>query len=156
MLRTYLFLILLFYILFLSNVNCKLFPIAVRLPLNGTPPDMGGSLWPKPNEQEFYSNQFYIDKNSFSYSVGSELNVCEKDIVEKLWSHYQNIFFPPRLAYEAPNKVDIVLKKVLFNLKTKSDYSKMKLPECAEKYYPFIQDIDSESCKNIKLFFILK
>ncbi|CAF0912542.1 unnamed protein product [Brachionus calyciflorus] len=138
-------LLLFVFIVFIYNVNCILFPIAVRLPLNGTPPDMGGSLWPKPNFQEFKNEQFYIYKRNFSLVLCPELNNCERDIIEKLWSHYQNVFFTPKLPNESPNNAENILKTVSFRIKPENKKSKFKLSECEDKYYPFIQDTETES-----------
>ncbi|RNA14481.1 beta-hexosaminidase subunit beta-like [Brachionus plicatilis] len=134
----------LFVLLYLAQTDCKLYPIAVRLPLNGTPPDLGGSLWPRPNFQRFGPERFFIDKN-FKIELDSGLNVCEKDLLEKLWVHYQSVLYPPKLKFQAPASSDLVLKSISFKLITNSP--EFILSSCAEKYYPFIQDTETESYK---------
>ena len=127
----------------MAQADCKLFPIAVRLPLNGTPPDLGGSLWPRPSFQQFTNERFFIDKN-LKLDLDLNLNACERDILKKLWNHYQNIFYPSKLDYQAPESTEPVLKSIYFQLKTTSP--SILLSSCSEKYYPFIQDTQTESC----------
>lgn len=140
------YLINLLILLFLVQADCKLYPIAVRLPLNGTPPDLGGSLWPRPNFQQFGAERFYIDKK-LQLILDPGLNDCEKDILGKLWDHYQSVFYPPKLELRAPASADPILKSVYFQLNSVSPV----ITSCPENYYPFIQDTQTESCTNFVL-----
>lgn len=143
------YLINLIILLYVAHADCKLFPIAVRLPLNGTPPDLGGSLWPRPNFQQFTTETFFIGKN-LKLDLDSFLNVCERDILEKLWDHYQNIFYPSKLDYQTPESTEPVLKSIYFQL-TSASAPILFSSSCSESYYPFIQDTQTESCNFFNL-----
>ncbi len=139
-------------ILFLSSlIECKLYPIAVRLPLNGTAPNIGGSIWPKPTELTSTSDFMFIDRDSFEISLAQNLDPCEKDIIEKLWLRYKNVLFPPKFSFEKPEKNDLIVKKLVFELeknKNEKKFQAKNLNSCPDTHYPFIQDTETESCKH--------
>lgn len=130
-----------------TQSDAKLFPIAVRLPLNGTPPLSGASLWPMPVMLDVQGNHFFIDKSKLSMKQ-TNLNRCELDIVQKLWSHYQNVIFPPKLPYKPPGSNDPKMNSVIFSLHHQSS-DLAQNQDCSKAYYPHIQDNDDESCKEI-------
>jgi hypothetical protein len=138
---------------YLNTINCILYPLAVRLPLNGTPPDLGGSVWPKPVELESTLDYMTIDKDAFEIDLKNSLNECEQDIISKLWTRYRNILFPPKLAYQKPAFTDKRLKVLIFEL-NESNSRKVdirNLDDCPKHYYPFIQDTETEACKLSKI-----
>lgn len=118
--------------------------LAVRLPLNCSPPELGASLWPKPVHQDSDLTYAFINKNLFKIGIDSNLNVCERDIIEKLWKHYENILFPPKLAYDLPDPFDKQINLLKFTLKQKSPEEIVQ--NCASKYYPLIEDTETEAC----------
>jgi hypothetical protein len=128
---------------FISLTSAKLFPIAVRLPLNGTPPDNGASLWPHPVSLDVRAESFFIDKEKFSMR-SVNLNRCEREIIESLWSHYQNVFFPPKISYSRPNSADTKLNTVVFTLSAANSIGNGVV--CSNEYYPLFEDTETESC----------
>lgn len=132
---------------YLNVINCILYPLAVRLPLNGTPPDLGGSVWPKPVELESTQDYMIVDKDAFEVDMKNSLNECEQDIIGKLWVRYRNILFPPKLAYQKPAFTDKRLKVLIFELNQPSLNKIDNLDDCPKHYYPFIQDTETEACE---------
>lgn len=132
-----------FLLLKLSPMACKLFPIAVRLPLNGTAPDLGGSIWPKPSQMTSHTEFMFIDRDSLQINFGKNVGKCEKEIIEKLWSRYKNILYPPKFSHQKPSTSELQLKKLVFNLETPS--SKSKSEPCSKAFYPMIQDTEAEA-----------
>lgn len=130
-----------------SPSDAKLFPIAVRLPLNGTPPESGASLWPMPVMLDVEREHFFIDKSKLSMTQ-TNLNKCELEIVQSLWSHYQNVIFPPKLPYRSPGSNDPQMNSVVFSLHHQSKSLKEN-EECSKTYYPYIEDTEEESCRII-------
>ena len=142
-----------FFVCYLSYIliktECKLFPLAVRLPLNGTPAELGASLWPKPVSHQFTSSLTVIHKDLFNIKYHLSLNGCEQEILEKLWStKYKHVLFPPKLPYEYPSKSEPQMNLVVFELIKKESNEKRHLKSCSTSYYPFIQDTQAESCWN--------
>jgi len=123
--------------------TCKLFPIAVRLPLNGTAPDLGGSIWPKPLQMTSYADHMFIDWDTFQISYSQHLDKCQREIIENLWLRYKNILRPPKFLYQKPSTQDNQLKRLVFDLEKFS--SKAPSESCAKAYYPMIQDTDTEA-----------
>jgi hypothetical protein len=128
-----------------SQANGKLFPIAVRLPLNGTPPADGASIWPMPTQLNVERDFMFIDRGTFRIRLATNLNQCEKEIIENLWKHYFNVLFPPKLGYEYPSKNDPRLNTLWFNLKTARN---VKATDCQKDYYPNFETNEAEACKN--------
>lgn len=137
-----LFLVLISLVL-LSQASAKLFPIAVRLPLNGTPPDNGASLWPHPVQLDVQMENYFIDQSQFTMKQ-INLNRCEIEIVEYLWTHYINVFFPPNIPYRRPDSGDPRMFMVKFSLKQATN--SIGSAPCSKEYYPYIQDTEAESC----------
>ena len=126
-----------------AKVECKLYPIAVRLPLNGSAPDLGGSLWPQPSEISSSLEFMIIDPDSFQIRLSQNLDVCQKDIIEKLWVRYKHILFPPKFAHEKASRSDIQLERLVFDLYDKSSIN--NVDSCSKTYYPFIQSVETEA-----------
>lgn len=135
-------------VLYISFIDAKLYPIAVRLPLNGTAPENGASLWPMPVSLNVERDVFFISKQKLSMKH-TDLNRCQLDIVEKLWSHYQNIIFPPKLPYQAPSSTDNQMNLVTFRVDVATPVGKND--DCSKLYYPNIEDPLEESCKMLSL-----
>jgi hypothetical protein len=136
----------------LIKIECKLFPLAVRLPLNGTPAELGTSLWPKPQSHKYNSSLSVVHKDSFSIKYHTSLNGCEQEILEKLWStKYKHVLFPPKLPYEYPSKNEPQMNLVYFELIKNKRNEQRYFKSCSTSYYPFIQDTQTESCWNFIL-----
>ncbi len=127
-----------------KSLECKLFPIAVRLPLNGTAPDLGGSIWPKPLQMTSYPNVMLIDSDIFQIIFGKNLGQCEREIIEKLWPRYKNILYPPKFTHQKPSANENQLKQLVIDLEKPSTTTK-STQTCSKDYYPLIQDTDAEA-----------
>lgn len=127
-----------------SFIDAKLYPIAVRLPLNGTEPPSGASLWPAPVSLNVQRETFFISKQKLT-AKHVNLNRCQLEIVESLWSHYQNVLFPPKLPYREPGSNDAQMNTVTFSLLHSESVSASE--DCSRAYYPHIESQDEEACK---------
>ena len=142
-----------YFAIFLLNggqVTSKLFPIAVRLPLNGTAPQIGGSLWPKPAVMTSTEDVLFLDRDTFGIKLGQSLDACEKDILDKLWLRYKHILFAPNFAHEKPTKNEAQLNSLVFELDKgtlASNQRQKSVESCSKTHYPFIQDTETEACK---------
>jgi hypothetical protein len=124
-------------------LECKLYPIAVRLPLNGTAPNLGGSIWPKPLQMTSYPEVMLIDSDTFQIIFSKNLSQCEKEIIEKLWPRYKNILYPPKFTHQKPSTNENQLKQLVFDLEKLS--TSKSTQTCSREYYPLIQDTDAET-----------
>jgi len=98
----------------LVQIESKLFPLAVRLPLNGTPAELGASLWPKPVSHQLTSSVSFIHRDFFNIKYHLSLNECEQEILKKLWStNYKHVLFSPKLSYEYPSKSEAQMNLVV-------------------------------------------
>jgi hypothetical protein len=136
-----------------GHLECILLPLAVRLPLNGTPPSLGGSLWPKPISHDSSLNYVFLHRDQFKFELGNTLDECEKDIIGQMSSKYKNILFPPKLAYDYPNSGDAKLNWLEFKI-NKNKNSKLfggaseskNLADCSKTHYPYTTSVDDEAC----------
>jgi hypothetical protein len=147
------FSILIIYGWLIGHLQSILLPLAVRLPLNGTPPELGGSLWPKPNTHEPNANYMYIHRDEFRLEIGDSLNECEKDIIKKMSAKYRNIFFPPKLAYDYPRVDEPILNSLEFKINRNTKLFKRtakNLADCSKTHYPYITDTEEEACSSLK------
>lgn len=145
-----LFFVLISFLQFSIPTNAKLFPIAVRLPLNGTPPLNGASLWPQPVSLDVRTEHYFIDKERFSIKR-INLNRCELDIIDKLWAHYTNVLFPPKIPYKRPESNEKQTNTLTFRLLNSNPSSDV---DCVKEYYPYFEETESESCRKFE-FLIL-
>lgn len=129
----------------LQPSEAKLFPIAVRLPLLGTPARDGESLWPMPSYLQTSPESMYINRFLLRKSYDGSLNVCEREIMDKLWSHYQNVLFPPKLSYKFAGSNERKMEYVEFNLKISTPINGQGV-DCSIQYYPYFNDNNAEAC----------
>lgn len=76
------------------------------------------------------------------------LNHCEKEIINKLWSRYEDILFPPKpLPYQVPSKGDAQMNKLVFNLNKNTPVNDKNIAGDCVSYYPYIEDTEDEACE---------
>ena len=130
----------------LSSVQGRLYPLAVRLPLKGEPALPGESIWPAPTKLTVQPGVYTLNKDKLKVEYESSLNNCEKQILEKLWEHYENVIFPPApIEFAKPSSSSTQMNKLAFKLTKKSGQASVKA-NCQD-YYPVIEDLETEACK---------
>lgn len=136
-------LLLFFYSLnLLIQIECKLYPIAVRLPLKGNPPPAGAALWPRPFNQDFTKKHFFLNKNEFKFILSEgKINNCEREILNPILSHYRKVLFPPKIKYQFPSGDDAVLNSLSIEV-----VCTVPNPSNCASYYPIIETTDQEHC----------
>ena len=131
------------FICWASYTHCYLYPIAVRLPLNGTQPSSGSALWPKPLKHTITESYLLLNRDKFQFVlVSSKISKCEKEIIDEITPRYRNIIFPPKIPYGYPS----VEHNELNELKIEIDFPEQDQTNCAKSYYPLIEDTDDEKC----------
>ena len=132
----------------LLSVEGKLYPLAVRLPLQGEPAAPGESVWPAPNQLTVSSGVYTLNKDKFKVEYEPSLNKCEKEILEKLWQHYESVLFPPKpIEFAKPSSSSVQMNKLSFRLKARGYGPANAKADCRTDYYPVIEDLDTEACK---------
>ena len=149
-------LLVLFFVCLALTVDGKLFPQEARNMMHGTPARKGESVWPKPSSHRTGPRVMALDPDAFTVKIYSSLNICERDIIEKLFVRYKSIIFPPEPLDPSKPDSSLELMKVLrFKLSIDDQGRKIygNLNDCLKDYYPSYGDTETETCNLINLIY---
>ena len=142
----------LFLVCLAMMMDAKLFPQEARNMMHGTPARKGESVWPKPSSHRTGPRVMALDPDAFTVKIYSSLNICERDIIEKLFVRYKSIIFPPEpLAANRSRDYKHLMDILGFKLKKDSNQQKVygNLTDCVNDYYPSYNDTETEACNFI-------